>query len=138
MERAENLVQYTMVNYILILDKGLNNNQNWLPVLELFSANSKSHIQSIDNNTEQSLHELITNTQNINSLKTIIGKARENARGVQDHITKEVWEQVNQLYRFLNNENLKNNWSNATALEILNILTKEITVYVGVTDATMP
>lgn len=138
MERAENLVRYTMINYILILDKGLSNNQNWQPVLELFSANNPSFLNEIKNNTPQALHELITNDQNINSLKSIVSKARENARGMQDHITKEVWEQVNQLYHYLNNNNLQENWSNANALEILNILTKEITVFIGVTDATMP
>ena len=138
MERAENLVRYTMVNYVLILDKGLNNNQNWSPVLDLFSTRDKEHNQKIKNNTELSLHELITSTDNINSLKSIVGKARENARGVQDHITKEVWEQVNQLYHYLNSPNLESSWSNSAALETLNILAKEITVYTGVTDATMP
>jgi uncharacterized alpha-E superfamily protein len=138
MERAENLVRYTMTNYILILDKGVNTQQNWLPVLDMFSASSTKHIDSIQNNTAAALHELITNTQNINSLKSIIGKARENARGVQDHITKEVWEQVNQMYHYLNQPQLQDSWSSATALEILNVLTKEITVFVGVTDATMP
>ncbi|MFY8127335.1 MAG: alpha-E domain-containing protein [Chitinophagaceae bacterium] len=138
MERAENLVRYTMINYILILDKGVNNNQNWMPVLELFSANSPAYLNEIKHDTPTALHELITNTQNINSLKNIVAKARENARGVQDHITKEVWEQVNQLYHYLNQNDLPSNWSNANALEILNILTKEITVFIGVTDATMP
>lgn len=51
MERAENLVRYTMINYILILDKGLSNNQNWQPVLELFSANNPSFLNEIKNNT---------------------------------------------------------------------------------------
>ncbi|MFY8091155.1 MAG: alpha-E domain-containing protein [Chitinophagaceae bacterium] len=138
MERAENLVRYTMINYILILDKGLDNNQNWQPVLELFSSNSKAYLSEIKSNTPFALHELITNEQNINSLKSIVNKARENARGVQDHITKEVWEQVNQMYHYLNNNFLKDNWNSANALEILNVLTKEITVFIGVTDATMP
>ena len=48
-------------------------------------------------NAATALKYLIADTKNLNSGKVLVTKARENARGVQDYITKEVWEQVNQI-----------------------------------------
>ena len=56
----------------------------------------------MEKDTSSALKYLIADTKNLNSIKVLVTKARENARGVQDNITKEVWEQVNQLYHIVN------------------------------------
>jgi uncharacterized alpha-E superfamily protein len=37
MERADGLLRVTYTNYILSLDKGVNNNITWRPALEIFT-----------------------------------------------------------------------------------------------------
>jgi uncharacterized alpha-E superfamily protein len=68
----------------------------------------------------------------------LVSKARENARGVQDNITKEVWEQVNQLYHIVNAPDLEKKLSGSRSLEILDLLDTNNTLYYGVTENTMP
>jgi uncharacterized alpha-E superfamily protein len=65
-------------------------------------------------------------------------KARENARGVQDNITKEVWEQVNRLYHIVNEPGLEKKISGARSLDIIDQLNENSVLFYGVTDSTMP
>jgi uncharacterized alpha-E superfamily protein len=102
MERADGLLRAMKTNYILSLDKGINSNLTWRPVLEIYTTLDDSDINEFENDTAATLRYLLTDTNNPNSLKAILTKARENARGVQDHITKEVWEQVNEMYHMVN------------------------------------
>src|SRR5215216_1897186 len=106
MERADGLLRVMKTNYILSLDKGVNSNITWRPILEIFTYADEQLITKLENDTNATLKLLITDTDNMNSLKVILTRARENARGVQDHITKEVWEQINQMYHAVNQPNL--------------------------------
>ena len=71
-------------------------------------------------------------------MKVLITKARENARGAQDNITKEVWEQVNHLYHLVNEPELEKKFTGSRSLEIIDLLDENNTLYYGVTDSTMP
>src|SRR5579862_5092965 len=84
MERADGLLRSMKTNYILLLDKGINNNLTWRPLLEIYTTLSHGDISLLENDTRATIHYLLTDTKNINSLKAILTKARENARGVQD------------------------------------------------------
>ena len=77
-------------------------------------------------------------TSNTNCLKTLVNKARENARGVQDHITKEVWEEVNQMYHLINQSDLNHKIDSFRGLEVMEPLIKHTVIYTGITDITMP
>lgn len=138
MERAEGLLRVTSTNYILSLDKDVNTNLSWRPVLETFTYADDEQIASIENHTNAVLHLLITDVTNQNSLKVILNRARENARGVQDHITKEVWEQVNHMYHLVNQPDLASRLSSYEALEVIDNLLKNSLLFTGVTDTTMP
>lgn len=138
MERADGLLRIMRTNYILSLDKGINSNLTWRPVLEIFASLNNKQIQSLENDTAAALRFLLTDTNNFNSLKAILTRARENARGVQDHITKEVWEQVNQMYHLVNNPNLSLNLSGYDALDTIENFSKNSLLFAGITDVTMP
>src|SRR5690348_330448 len=88
MERADGLLRAMKTNYILSLDKGINSDLTWRPLLEIFTTLQESDISMLENDTNATLHYLLTDTENMNSLKAILTKARENAKGVQDHISK--------------------------------------------------
>ena len=97
-ERSDTLLRMIYVHYILSLDKSENGNSSWRPVLELCTSFSSSTINEIENETAEVLKQILIDESNVNSIKFLVTRARENARGAQDHVTKEVWEVVNQMY----------------------------------------
>ncbi|MCF6404411.1 alpha-E domain-containing protein [Chitinophaga filiformis] len=137
MERAEGLLRVTATHNLLSLDKDVNGPLTWRPVLQTFTSANEEEINTIEGNTGAALKKLLTDTANNNSLKCIIGKARENARGIQDYITKEVWEEVNSFYHLINQPALDNRLSNYEAADILDIFTRHSVLYTGITDITM-
>ncbi|MFT4153168.1 alpha-E domain-containing protein [Parafilimonas sp.] len=138
MERADGLLRAMRTNYILSLDKGINSDLTWRPLLEIFTTLPEEDVARLENDTNATLHYLLTDTANLNSLKAILTKARENARGVQDHITKEVWEQVNQMYHSVNHPDVAADFSGYDALETIENFSQNSLLLMGITDATMP
>lgn len=139
MERAESLLRIVRTNYTLSLDKRMENEiPLWRYTLELFTAGDNPQIAFLENDMEAALYQLLLETDNANSLKVIITKARENARGVQDNITKEVWEHINQLYHLINYPAVADNLNEFNTFQTIETLTRHILLYVGVTDNTMP
>ena len=76
--------------------------------------------------------------KNLNSSKVLVTKARENARGVQDYITKEVWEQVNQLYHIVNHPGIEEKITGSHSLDVIDLLDQNSILFYGVIDSTMP
>jgi len=136
MERADGLLRTIRTHYILMLDKGVNQTLSWKKVLDIYTFLSDEEKAAIEYNSEAVLVYLMFNSKNSNSLKSILTRARENARGVQDHITKEVWEQVNQIYHLINQ--CSKDFKEEKALENIDALTKECILFNGVADTTMP
>jgi uncharacterized alpha-E superfamily protein len=64
-------------------------------------------------------------------------KARENARGAQDKITKELWEHINSMYHFIKDPTLPQNLKPLTMV-ILTKLNKDFLLYNGICHVTMP
>jgi uncharacterized alpha-E superfamily protein len=80
----------------------------------------------------------LLDTTNTNCLKTLVNRARENARGAQDHITKEVWEEVNSMYHLVNQPFLEQKIDSFSGLEVMEPLIKHTVMYTGIADITMP
>jgi uncharacterized alpha-E superfamily protein len=137
MERSDGLIRSAKTHYILLLDKGVNQNLSWQPLLELFFNGKEEEIQLLKNDTDAALHKLLLDTKNTNSLKVMVNRARENARGVQDHITKEVWEHVNQMYHAVNSLT-ESQLKGFEAIELIEKLEQNCLLYNGVADTTMP
>jgi len=138
MERADGLLRIMKTNYILSLDKGINSKLTWRPVLEIFTTLPDNDMHLLENDTAATLRYLLTDTSNLNSLKAILTRARENARGAQDHITKEVWEQVNEMYHMVNYPNISAHLSGYDTFQTIENLSKNCLLFMGVTDVTMP
>lgn len=136
MERGDGLLRSVKTQYILLLDKGINENLSWEPLLETYCGGHE--IGAIKDNTEAALQKLLLDIANPNSLRVIINRARENARGVQDHITKEVWEQVNHMYHSVNGLSPAFELKGYEAIGTIDALTNSCILYNGVADTTMP
>jgi len=124
-------------NYVLSFDDNLNSLGSWRQSLNIFGYMPEEKLQEYEKDTTATMRFLITDITNPNSLRSIIAKARENARGAQDHITKEVWEQVNQVYHQVNDPSMEKRLEDET-LKVIDQLTEHITLYYGVTVSTMP
>jgi uncharacterized alpha-E superfamily protein len=138
MERSDGMLRLAGTHYIFSLDKDVNGTSSWKPVLEIFTESEDEYLDSIENSTEESLKHLLLDTSNTNCLKTLVNKARENARGVQDLITKEVWEEVNQMYHLINQSDMHHKIDSYRGREVMEPLIKHTVLYTGITDITMP
>jgi uncharacterized alpha-E superfamily protein len=138
MERSDCLMRVIRTNYILSFDSGNTNNFSWKDVTTTFSHFPDGIEEKTQWDSSSALQFMIADLKNFNSIKVLITKARENARGVQDNITKEVWEQVNQLYHIVNSSGLEKRLSSSASLEIIDLIDQNNTLYYGVTDSTMP
>jgi len=136
-ERSDSLIRLIYVHYILLLDRSSGTEQNWRRPLQLYSSSPASIISEIENDTPQALKNLLIEDGNPNSIKSIIRKARENARGVQDHITKEVWEVVNQMYHDSNHSSLAARLQKDQAVKTVESFARHTVVFAGITDNTM-
>ena len=138
MERSDCMMRVIRTNYILSFDIGNANDFSWKDVANTFSLSPEGIPAEKVKDTPAALKFLIADIKNLNSLKVIITKARENARGVQDNITKEVWEHVNSVYHIVNAPDLEKKLAGSRTLELLDLLNENNTLYYGVTDSTMP
>jgi uncharacterized alpha-E superfamily protein len=138
MERTDGVLRILRTEYVLSLDKGNSSIPSWRPVLKTFSLADDEKLAEMEFNTPKTLHYLIADTENTNSLRALLNRSRENARGAQDHITKEVWEQVNHVYHSVNNPMIEEKLEGQDALALLDSMTEMVTLYKGVTGSTMP
>ena len=137
MERNDCLIRVIRTNYILSFDTDQSTDFSWKDVITLFSHNNAPPTQYGDN-VATALKYLIADTKNLNSGKVLVTKARENARGVQDYITKEVWEQVNQIYHIVNSPGIEEKIAGSNTLDIIDLLDQNSILFYGVIDSTMP
>ena len=137
MERNDCLIRVIRTNYILSFDTDQSTDFSWKDVIHLFS-HSPAKAQEHGHNAGEALKYLIAETKNLNSGKVLITKARENARGVQDYITKEVWEQVNQLYHIVNSPGIEEKIAGLNTMDIIELLDQNSILFYGVIDSTMP
>jgi len=138
MERADGMVLTLHTFYILSFDKEMNDSQGYKPLLEYYTDLTKEQIIQSQYDSNFVLKYIICDNQNVNSVKNLVRKARENARGAQDKITKELWEHINSLYHFMNSPDLPRRLETYEALDIITSLKKDLLLYNGILHVTMP
>lgn len=138
MERADGMLLTLNTFYILSFDKQMNDSQGYKPLLEHYTDLSKNQMIQSQFDTNFVLKYIICDNQNNNSVKNLVIKARENARGSQDKITKELWEHINSLYHFMNSPDLPKKLETHEALSIITKLNKDLLLYNGILYVTMP
>lgn len=138
MERADGLARSLRYYYILGFDAWEGDALGTGPLLKCFTALNETDSLAMHQDSHALLTYLVTDTTNNNSLRILLGKARENARGSQDRITKEVWEQINLMYHYINSEQLVKKLKGEETLKVLDQLEKHCLMYSGIVDSTMP
>jgi len=138
MERTDGMLLTLNTSYILSFDKETDDCQGYKPLLNYYTNLTYNQIEEVQNDTSFILKYIICDSQNHNSVKNLVVKARENARGSQDKITKELWEHINSLYHYMNSPDLPKKLESSDALKVVNKLNKELLLYNGIFHVTMP
>ena len=138
MERTDGMLLTLNTLYIMSFDKETNDHQGYKPLLDYYTSLSAKEITLVQYNTPFVLKYIICDARNANSVKNLITKARENARGSQDKITKELWEHINSMYHFINDPQLPQRLETAEAIGILSKINKDFLLYNGIFHVTMP
>ncbi len=133
LERTDNLLRVLRTDYIASQDELLD--YNWQLLADTFGDSPKQKISM--SSYRDALHHLVLSRQHESSVFTNIVRVRENARSVQDYITKELWQSLNDYYHRVRDpqtENLINRNDPVTAFDIL---LRESIIFYGTVDVTM-
>ena len=135
-ERAENVARVISVNLNLSLDMpGEAGDQWWPPVV--ITGDDAEFQSRIGSPTKEGVVEFLTfDDENPNSILSCLRAARENARGVREIISAEMWEHINTFYLMVRDGGtLDDVLDNPHAFfERVNVSGQQ---FLGVTDATM-
>ncbi|HTL10362.1 MAG TPA: alpha-E domain-containing protein [Chitinophagaceae bacterium] len=135
MERADGILRMLKINYASSQDDP--HDFSWSPVLQIFTYLEDEQYEVIGTDSRTVLQYMVTDKENPNSVFNIVTKARENARSVQDHITKELWQCLNDFYHTVRDENLVHWLDRDDPVSVLDILIKQGLLYYGTIDITM-
>jgi uncharacterized alpha-E superfamily protein len=135
MERTDGILRMLKINYASSQDD--MSEFTWRPVLQVFSYLDEKEISGMDKSSKSVLKYMVVDKENPNSVLTMITKSRENARGVQDHITKELWQCLNEFYHLVRDERLYRSLMVEDPVTVLDSLIKQGLLYYGTTEITM-
>ena len=138
MERTDGMLLTLNTFYILSFDKELNDSQGYRPLLEYYTDLPKKQIIESQYDSNFVLKYIISDNHNVDSVKNLVRKARENARGSQDKITKELWEHINSLYHYTNSPDLPRRLETNETVSIITKLKNDFLLYNGILHVTMP
>jgi uncharacterized alpha-E superfamily protein len=133
-ERAENLSRFVEVSEAMALDCPPGSAEPWLPLIDA-SGDRELFDQLFPNGNPQDVVQfLVREPRNPSSIVNCVGIARENARQIREVITTEMWEQLNDLYWTLqDNESF---WDQPPQ-EQLRDIRRACQLFSGITDATL-
>ncbi len=133
-ERTNGMMRLLRTSYILSQDEVKD--FSWRPILNHYSDHPGTKVFEYTSSTEV-LDHLLLDKENTASVLNNITRARENARAVQDHITKEVWQCLNEFYHLIRNESTQYQVRHGDTLSALDTLITQGWLYHGIVDITM-
>ncbi len=135
MERTDGILRTLKINYASSQDD--RQDFSWEPVLKIFTFLKPEKIAALSHDSRAALCFIVMDKDNPNSVLNIVTMARENGRSVQDHITKEMWQCLNDFYHSMRDKNLEEQLKKDDPITVLDNLQKKALLYFGTTDVTM-
>jgi uncharacterized alpha-E superfamily protein len=136
LERTQAMLQVIRIQYIASQDEP--HYWGWQPLLHTFGDLSEEELARKAPHTPQVLYHLLFDRENGASVYHNIVRGRENARAVQDHITKEVWQSLNDFYHLIRRDNVAHLTLGEDPVSGLDALLQQGVLYVGTVQNTMP
>ncbi len=133
-KRTDSVLRLLKVNYASAQDDAAF---TWRPVLKIFTYLEDAEISRMEKNTRMVLHYMIVEKDNPNAVATLVTKARENARSVQDNITNELWQTLNEFYHIVRDERLVLALQTKDPITTLDMLIARAMLYYGIAESTM-
>ena len=135
MERTNGMLQVILTQYISSQDDVAE--FMWRPLLKIYGELSDEEIKLIETSSPKALEYMIFNRTNSASAYNNVMFSRENARGIQDHITKEVWQCLNDYYHFIRDDNLRKEVMISDPVSTIDQLIRNGLLFTGTVDNTM-
>jgi len=135
MERTDSILRICKINHQASQDNP--DELSWGAVLRIFTSLDEAEISKMETNGRQVIIYMICSRDNPNSVFNMVMKARENARGVQDNITKELWQSLNEFYHRTRDPQLESSLRSEDPVSTIDWLSRQCMVYYGVSDLTM-
>jgi uncharacterized alpha-E superfamily protein len=135
MERSDGILRLLRVNYAYSQDDF--NTLNWRPVLRIFSDMKPKEKNKLQYESRKVLKYMIADKENENSVSNLVCTARENARSVQDNVTKELWQCLNDYYHTIRDEKIANSLDKDDPISVIDSLVTQGMHYYGTFEVTM-
>jgi len=135
-ERAEDITRLLMVNFDALLESQPDQaRKGWESIVRMNGDETLFKELHREVNARAVIHFLFWEPLNTNSVAACVMQARENARGVREQITSEMWEAINRLYFLTRNNDQEEVLINPT--EFLLSVRDYAQVLQGITSATL-
>ena len=134
-ERTDGILRMLKINYASSQDN--MNEFDWSPVLKTFTLLDEAETAKMAKDSRAVLQFMVIDKENPNSVVNMVTRSRENARSVQDHITKEVWQCLNEFYHLVREEKLSRSLKVDDPITVLDALIRQGMLYYGTTEITM-
>ena len=135
MERTNGMLQVVLTQYISSQDAA--DDFHWRPLLKIYGELAEEELKTFENSSSKALEYMVFSRTNSASAYNNIMFSRENARGIQDHITKEVWQCLNEYYHFIRNDNLRGDVTSSDPVSTIDQLIRAGLLFTGTVDNTM-
>lgn len=134
-ERSDGMLRMLKINYASSQDT--IKEFTWEPVIRIFAGSDEEETDKLGNDSRVVLKYMVTGKNNSNSVMNIITLARENARGVQEHIPKDLWQCLNEYYHTVKDPRLEKALQREDPIGVLDVLIKQVMLYYGTVEITM-
>jgi uncharacterized alpha-E superfamily protein len=134
LERTDNFLRLLRTDYIAAQDELLD--YDWQLLIDTFGDDTPEKKLTVSSYRE-ALQHLVLHRQHDYSIFTNIVRVRENARSVQDYITKELWQSLNDFFHTIRNPETENLILHNDPVTALDILLRESIIFYGTVDTTM-
>ena len=135
MERTNGMLQVILTQYISSQDEA--SAFMWRPLLKIYGELSDEEIKEVETSSSKAMEYMIFSHENSASAYNNVMFYRENARGIQDHISKEVWQCLNDYYHFIRNDDLRKEVSTSDPISAIDLILKNGLLFTGTVDNTM-
>lgn len=135
-ERAENLARFLEVTHNLTLDRPNALGDAWTPLVEVTGDRKEFDERYKVANAGTVTQFLAFDAEYSNSMLSTLRMARENARGVRETLSSEVFEQLNEFYHFVRKESEQPSFDSMN--DFLDEVRRIAIQWTGVLESTMP
>ncbi len=102
--RSHSLLNLIKANYLSNLD--INDISPWDKTVLNFTGKTLNELSLKENAPVDIIQLLLFDRRYSNSAINLVGQTRQNTRSVQEHVSKEIWQNVNKYYHFIEQKDL--------------------------------